>query len=653
MADLKAPKQTSSEQEYHDSFDTLASRIELSEAYLLSCYLAGLQDNIQLAVRMFNPTTLQQALCLAKLQEAARHKCKGKKLQLYHMEVEDLEEDDKVAEEEVSDKAVLKDEESLQQIITELQQNAGRALWDKRNLSESEIIVLLEGYEGRDKVTCEAMHSVSAMQIEEQYPEFDPWGQGSLNGGSINVIDGAKAELEELSSKGADLEDAEMENSQEKEAEKEEKKERTAIKEEGMSTEIEENILESCNLSLAICPYILAVMLFCLFSSTLPMTRSSSDSANLGNIEMKNIEKTMKTLLQDQGHKFKRKKPQLYHIEVEELEEVDEVAEVEFITPLWVKVADGNQIKYDQIIKGFTWRMQGVEFSADVFLLPLSGSDLVHGINGLSHTLEYKSRNENMAADALSRVLGYQLNALSIYGPLISRSNEKSSVSLVVILVVNLSSDCVHLETRNLTGGFIQVFPSGCKFCGREGTITMLPKSGCYLTVDYSFGGDKEEQQKLSYDKEQQEKLSDDKEAGEGEDTFIYLFEFILLHDAEIEGKEMARKLQTEVLDVTISVNEYEAANVHKCQPAVGADSDPGEQIFREERDDNALDCCFYYWPAVVCAYILEELSSKGADLEDAEMENSQVKEAEKEEKKERTAVQEEGMSTKIEENIT
>uniref|UniRef100_A0A803M3K1 Uncharacterized protein n=1 Tax=Chenopodium quinoa TaxID=63459 RepID=A0A803M3K1_CHEQI len=53
-----------------------------------------------------------------------------------------------------------------------------------------------------------------------------------------------------------------------------------------------------------------------------------------------------------------------------------------------------------------------------------------------------------------------------------------------------------------------------CKFCGREGTITMLPKSGCYLTVDYSFGGDKEEQQKLSYDKEQQ-KLSYDKEQQE------------------------------------------------------------------------------------------------------------------------------------------
>uniref|UniRef100_A0A803N9K2 Uncharacterized protein n=1 Tax=Chenopodium quinoa TaxID=63459 RepID=A0A803N9K2_CHEQI len=59
-------------------------------------------------------------------------------------------------------------------------------------------------------------------------------------------------------------------------------------------------------------------------------------------------------------------------------------SKVEFITPLWVKVADGNQIKYDQIIKGFTWRMQGVEFSADVFLSPLFGSDLALGIQWFS-----------------------------------------------------------------------------------------------------------------------------------------------------------------------------------------------------------------------------------------------------------------------------
>lgn len=55
MADLKTLKQTGSVQEYHDLFDTLASRLSLSEEYLLSCYLGGLDDEIQLAVKMFGP----------------------------------------------------------------------------------------------------------------------------------------------------------------------------------------------------------------------------------------------------------------------------------------------------------------------------------------------------------------------------------------------------------------------------------------------------------------------------------------------------------------------------------------------------------------------------------------------------------------------
>uniref|UniRef100_A0A803N656 Uncharacterized protein n=1 Tax=Chenopodium quinoa TaxID=63459 RepID=A0A803N656_CHEQI len=53
---------------------------------------------------------------------------------------------------------------------------------------------------------------------------------------------------------------------------------------------------------------------------------------------------------------------------------------VEYIPPLWIKVDDGNQMQCSQIIKGFTWKMQGADFTADVFLLPLSGSDLVLGI---------------------------------------------------------------------------------------------------------------------------------------------------------------------------------------------------------------------------------------------------------------------------------
>uniref|UniRef100_A0A803N9J9 Retrotransposon gag domain-containing protein n=1 Tax=Chenopodium quinoa TaxID=63459 RepID=A0A803N9J9_CHEQI len=86
MADLKALKQTGSVQEYHDSFNALASRIELSEPCLLSCYLAGLEDDIQLAYdEKYEPG----------------NKFKGKKPQLYHIEVEELEEDDEVAEVEV------------------------------------------------------------------------------------------------------------------------------------------------------------------------------------------------------------------------------------------------------------------------------------------------------------------------------------------------------------------------------------------------------------------------------------------------------------------------------------------------------------------------------------------------------------------------
>lgn len=53
-------------------FDALAGRLQLSEEHLLSCYLGVLDEEIQLAVRMFCPKSVQQALCLAKLQEAAQ-----------------------------------------------------------------------------------------------------------------------------------------------------------------------------------------------------------------------------------------------------------------------------------------------------------------------------------------------------------------------------------------------------------------------------------------------------------------------------------------------------------------------------------------------------------------------------------------------------
>lgn len=52
---------------------------------------------------------------------------------------------------------------------------------------------------------------------------------------------------------------------------------------------------------------------------------------------------------------------------------------VESIPPMWVKVADGGQLQCN-MIRNFTWKMHGSEFTADVMLLLLSGSDLVLGI---------------------------------------------------------------------------------------------------------------------------------------------------------------------------------------------------------------------------------------------------------------------------------
>lgn len=40
--------------------------------------MGGLEEVTQLAVRMFNPKSVQQALCLAKLNEAAQKATKGK-----------------------------------------------------------------------------------------------------------------------------------------------------------------------------------------------------------------------------------------------------------------------------------------------------------------------------------------------------------------------------------------------------------------------------------------------------------------------------------------------------------------------------------------------------------------------------------------------
>jgi len=64
-------RQTTSVEQYQDSFDALLNRIDdLPVGHAISCFLSGLSAETQSAVRMFKPATLHDAYCLAKLQEA-------------------------------------------------------------------------------------------------------------------------------------------------------------------------------------------------------------------------------------------------------------------------------------------------------------------------------------------------------------------------------------------------------------------------------------------------------------------------------------------------------------------------------------------------------------------------------------------------------
>lgn len=53
-------------------------------------------------------------------------------------------------------------------------------------------------------------------------------------------------------------------------------------------------------------------------------------------------------------------------------------------TPMIIKVANGEKLKCDKVVKNFQWQMRGVTFSTDVYLMPLGGCDLVLGVQWFS-----------------------------------------------------------------------------------------------------------------------------------------------------------------------------------------------------------------------------------------------------------------------------
>lgn len=74
MAELMELKQIRFVKDYHDEFDSIINRLQLSPENALSCFITGLSEDLRSLVRMFNPTTIAQEFALAKLQETNLNK---------------------------------------------------------------------------------------------------------------------------------------------------------------------------------------------------------------------------------------------------------------------------------------------------------------------------------------------------------------------------------------------------------------------------------------------------------------------------------------------------------------------------------------------------------------------------------------------------
>ncbi|CAA7019723.1 unnamed protein product [Microthlaspi erraticum] len=74
ILELKRLQETNGIVEYHGRFELLRTRVNFSEDYLVRHYLAGLQTETQMHVRMFQPTSVRQCLLLGRLYEQAHPK---------------------------------------------------------------------------------------------------------------------------------------------------------------------------------------------------------------------------------------------------------------------------------------------------------------------------------------------------------------------------------------------------------------------------------------------------------------------------------------------------------------------------------------------------------------------------------------------------
>ncbi|KAE9587436.1 putative succinate dehydrogenase (quinone) [Lupinus albus] len=71
IMELMNLRQKGSMTKYHQDFNAIITKLDLSEEYTLSYFLDGLRQDIQLLVRVFQPQTMMKIFTLAKTYEAA------------------------------------------------------------------------------------------------------------------------------------------------------------------------------------------------------------------------------------------------------------------------------------------------------------------------------------------------------------------------------------------------------------------------------------------------------------------------------------------------------------------------------------------------------------------------------------------------------
>nr|GFB13932.1 hypothetical protein [Tanacetum cinerariifolium] len=94
MSELKNLKYETTARAYEDAFDTLLSRVEISEPHAISLFMGGLPAKIVMGVRMFKPKTLSDAYCLTNLQEATLNAVKRKNKHVFGTNNSRLEEEE-------------------------------------------------------------------------------------------------------------------------------------------------------------------------------------------------------------------------------------------------------------------------------------------------------------------------------------------------------------------------------------------------------------------------------------------------------------------------------------------------------------------------------------------------------------------------------